>query len=99
MSFIRLEIVQRRVQATGEAFVTPLAFPVLNVFVFTAFAITNECMDDVIGDAEIVAFGIGASMPIGGDAFLAAARAFALRVRNDIRVGLQNGQREAGLTA
>jgi hypothetical protein len=37
-------------------------------------------------------------VPFGGDAFLAATSAFALGVGDDIGVGLQNGQRDAGLT-
>ena len=34
--------------------------------------------------------------PFGGDALLATTRAFALGVGNDIRVGLQDCQRDAG---
>ena len=86
-------------QATGEAFVTPLAFPVLDMFVFAPSPIANECVDAVIGDSKIITSGIGAGVTFGRDAFLAATRAFALSVRDHIRVGLQNCQRDPGLTA
>jgi hypothetical protein len=40
------------VQATGETFVTPLAFPVLDVILLTAFAIPDQCVDAMIGDTK-----------------------------------------------
>jgi hypothetical protein len=99
MFFVGLEIIQGCVQATGEAFVTPLAFPILDVFLLAAFAIpavslgdaiTDECVDTLIGDAEIVTLGIGTGVTFGGDALLAATGAFAFSVGDNIRVGLQD---------
>ena len=40
--FINLQSIEMGVQATGETFVTPLAFPVLDVFVDAAFTIAND---------------------------------------------------------
>ena len=96
MPLIGFEMVQGCVQATGEAFVTPLAFPILNVFVFAPFSIANQCVDTRIGDSKIITPGIGASIPFGGDGFLAAACALALSVRDDSGVGLQDRQRDPG---
>lgn len=96
---VRLEIIQRCVKSTGEAFTAPLAFPVLDVFLFTSFSITNECVDAMIGDADVVTLGIGAGMAVGGDPLLAATGAFALRVGDNIGVGLDDRQGDAGLTA
>ena len=47
---VRLEIIQRCVQATGEAFLAPLAFPVLDVFVNPALPIPHNCVNVLIGD-------------------------------------------------
>ena len=98
MSFVRFEIIQGCVKAAGEAFVAPLAFPVLDVFLLTSFSITDKCVDAMIGDAEIITFGIGTGVPFGGDALLATTRAFALGVWNDICVRLQDCQGDPGLT-
>ena len=68
------------------------------MFADTTFSIANERVNAMIGDAEVVTFGIGTGVTLGGDAFLAATSAFALGVGDDIGVGLQNGQRDAGLT-
>ena len=99
MAFIGLEIIQGCMQATGETLVAPLTFPILNVFSDTPFSIADERVNAMIGDAEIVTFWIGTGVTFGGDAFLAATSAFALGVGDNIGVGLQNGQRDAGLTA
>jgi hypothetical protein len=93
---IGLEIIQGCVQATGEVLVAPLKFPILDVFVFTPFAITNECVDALIGDPKIITPGIGTGVTFGGDRFLAPTGAFALGVGDDIGVGLQNCQRDPG---
>jgi hypothetical protein len=93
---IGLEIIQGCVQATGEALVAPLKFPVLDVFLLTPFAITNECVDALIGDPKIITPGIGTGVTFGGDRFLAPTGAFALGVGDDIGVGLQNCQRDSG---
>jgi len=95
---IGFERIQGCVQATGEALVAPLAFPVLDVFLLAAFSIADECVDTLIGDSKVITPGIGAGVTFGGDALLAATRTLALRVGDDIRVGLQNCQRDPGLT-
>ena len=73
-------------QATGETLVTPLTFPVLDVFLFTAFSIPDQCVDAMIGDAKVDALGIGAGVAFGGNVLLTATCAFALGVGDDIRV-------------
>ena len=98
MAFISLQPIQGRVQATGETLVAPLAFPVLDVFVDTAFSIADERVNALIGDPEVFTLGIGTGVTLGGEIFLAATSAFALGVGNDIRVGLQDCQRDSGLT-
>ena len=99
VAFVGLEPIQGRVQATGETLVTPLTFPILDVFVDTAFSIANERVNALIGNPKIFALGIRTGVTFGGDAFLAATSAFALGVGDNIGVELQNGQRDAGLTA
>ncbi len=99
MAFIGLEIIQGCMQATGETLVAPLAFPILDVFADTPFSIANERVNALIGDPEVFTLGIGTGVTLGGDAFLAATSAFALGVGDDIGVGLQDCQRDAGLTA
>ena len=79
-------------QTTGETLVAPLAFPVLDVFVFTPFAIANQCVDVRISDAKVITPGIGAGVVCGGDAFLTTMRAFALRVGDNVGVGFQDCQ-------
>ncbi len=91
MAFIGLERIQGRVQATGETLVAPLTFPVLNVFVDTAFSIPNKCVNALIGDPEVLALGIGTGVTLGGETFLASTSAFALGIGDNIGVGLQNG--------
>jgi len=98
MFLIGFEVIQRCVQANGEALVAPLAFPVSDVFLLATFAIANQCVDALIGDSKIITPGIGTGMTFGRDALLTAACTFALRVGDDIRVRLQNCQRDAGLT-
>ena len=44
VAFVRLESIQRRVQATGETLVARLAFPGLDVFADAPFSITNKCV-------------------------------------------------------
>ncbi len=99
MAFIGLEIIQGCMQATGETLVAPLTFPILDVFADTPFSIPNKCVNALISDPEVLALGIGTGVTLGGDTFLAATSAFALGVGDDIGVGLQNGQRDSGLTA
>ena len=48
VSFISLQSIHGSVQATGEALVTPLAFPILNVVVNTAFPIPAALLGDPI---------------------------------------------------
>ncbi len=96
MLLIGLEIIQGCVQATGETFVAPLTFPILDVFADTPFSVADECVDAMIGDPKVFALGIRTGVAFGGDALLATTRAFALGVGNDIRVGLQDCQRDAG---
>jgi hypothetical protein len=73
-----------------------MAFPVRDVFVFAPSPIANQCVDTLIGDAEIVTFRIGAGMPCGGDRFLATACALALSVGDDSGVGFQDRQGDPG---
>ncbi len=98
MAFIGLERIQGCMQATGETLVAPLAFPVLDVLLFTAFSIANERVNAMIGDLEVITIGIGTGVTLGGDAFLAATSAFALGVGDNIGVGLQDCQRNSGFT-
>jgi hypothetical protein len=79
-------------QSTGEPFITPLAFPVLNVVVNTAFTITDDSVQQVIDDPEILTPGIGAGVALGCEMFGATAGAFPLGVGNDIRFRLQDCQ-------
>ena len=99
MPFISLQSIQRRVKATGEALVTPLAFPILNVFVNTAFSITNNGMQPVINDPKILTLGIRAGVALSGELFGSTARTFSLSVGNDIRFRLQDSQRDTRLAA
>ena len=86
-------------QSTGEALVTPLAFPVLNVVVNTASTITDDCMQQVIDDAKVITLGIGAGVALGCEMFGATASTFSLGVGNDIRFWLQDSQGNARQTA
>ena len=104
VSFISLQSIHGSVQATGEALVTPLAFPILNVVVNTAFPIpaallgdpiTNNCVKQVISDAEIITLGVGTGVTLGCELFGATTSTFPMGVGNDICIGLQNGQRDA----
>jgi len=90
--FIGLHPIQGRVKATGEARFTPLAFPVLNVFVNTTFSITNDRVQQVIDDAEVLTPGIGTGMALSIELFGTTTCAFALVVGNDTRFRLQHGQ-------
>jgi len=56
VTFIGLEIIQRRVLPISEALVAPLAFPILDVFVNASLSISNQGMDALISDPEIVTF-------------------------------------------
>jgi hypothetical protein len=76
-----------------------MTFPILDVFVDTAFSIANERVNAEISDSEIITIGIRTGVNLGGDALLATTRAFAWGVGDNIGVGLQNGQRDSGLTA
>ena len=83
MLLIGLEIIQGCVQTTGETFVAPLTFPILDVFADTPFSIADECVDAMIGDPKVFALGIRTGVAFGGDAFLAATSAFSLGVGDD----------------
>ena len=65
VAFVGLEPIQWRVQATGETLVTPLTFPILDVFVDTAFSIANERVNALIGDPEVLALGIRTGVTLG----------------------------------
>jgi hypothetical protein len=78
MAFIGLERIQRRVQSTGETFVAPLAFPILDVFADAPFFIAGERVNTMIGDPEVLTIGIGAGVTLGGDALLETTCALAL---------------------
>ena len=69
-----------------------MTFPVLNMFVNTAFSITDDRVQQVIDDAEVIALGIGTGMTLGCELFGATASTFSLGVGNDIRFRLQNSQ-------
>ena len=99
MPIISLQSIQGSVKATGEALVTPLTFPILNIFMYTAFSIANNGVQQVIDDTEVNAQGIGASVALGCEMFGAATRTFALGVGNDIRVWLQHSQFDTRLAA
>ena len=87
LAFIGLDVIQWCVQATGEAFMTPLTFPILDLFANSPFSIADESMQPVISDAEVVAFGIGAGVTFGREILPATTRAFPLGIGNDICVG------------
>jgi hypothetical protein len=59
--------VHERVSAHGELLTTRLAFEILNGCVLAVYAISNQSMDRFIADAAILADGIRASEPLGGD--------------------------------
>jgi hypothetical protein len=99
MTIIGLQSIKRSVKATGEAFVTPLTFPILNIFVYTAFSITDDGVQHVIVDAEVITQRIGASMALGGEMFGATTRTFPLGVGNDILFWLQHSQFDTRLAA
>jgi hypothetical protein len=69
--------VHDRVSAHGELLPTRLAFEILNGCVLAVCAIANQSMDRFIADAMILAEGIRASEPLGGDLLLGAAATFA----------------------
>jgi len=92
VSFIGLHPIQGCVKATGEPLVTPLAFPVLNVFVNTTFPITDDRVQQVIDDTEVITLGIGTGVALGCELFFATSSTFSLRVWNDIRFRLQDCQ-------
>ena len=69
-----------------------MAFPVLNVFVYTAFPITNDRMQQVIADPAVITLGVGTGVALGFELFSTPARTFALGVVNDIRFRLQDCQ-------
>ena len=69
-----------------------MAFPVLNVFVNTAFSITNDSVQQMIADAEVITLGIGTGVALSFELFGATTSAFALGVGNDIRFRLQHSQ-------
>ena len=79
-------------QSTGEALFAPLAFPVLNMFVNTTFPITDDCVQQMIDDAEVITLGIGTRVTLGCELLVATAGAFALGVGNDIRFWFQDSQ-------
>jgi hypothetical protein len=99
MVIIGFQSIKGSVKATGEAFVTPLTFPILDVFVDTAFSITDNGVQQVIDDTEVITQGIGTSVALGGEMFGATARTFPLGVGNDIRFGLQESQFDTRLAA
>ncbi|MBC8507749.1 MAG: hypothetical protein H8D34_23020 [Chloroflexi bacterium] len=58
----------------------------------TAFSITDNGVQQVIDDTEVITQRIGASMALGGEMFGATARTFSLGVGDDIRFWLQHSQ-------
>ena len=92
MAILGLKSIKGSMQTTGEALVTPLTFPILDVFVDTAFSITDNGVQQVINDAEVITQGIGTSVTLGGEMFGATASTFTLGVGNDIRFRLQDSQ-------
>ena len=69
-----------------------MTFPVLNMFVNTAFPITDDRVQKVIDDGEVITLGIGTGVAFGFEMFAATASTFALGVGNDIRSRLQDSQ-------
>jgi len=99
MTIVGLQAIKGSVKATGEAFVTPLTLPILNVFVDTAFSIADNGVQQVIDNAEVITQRIGTSMALGCEMFGATASTFALGVGNDIRFWLQQSQFDTRLAA
>ena len=95
MPFISFQSIQGCVKTTGEALFAPLTFPILNVFVNTAFPITNNRMHQAINDAKVITLGIGTGVTLGGELFGATARTFPLSVGNDIGFRLQDSKFDA----
>lgn len=92
MTIVGLQSIKGSVKATGEALVAPLTFPILNMFVATAFSIADNGVQQVIDDAEVITQGIGTSVTLGSEMFGATSSTFALRVGNYIRFWLQDSQ-------
>ena len=46
-----------------------MAFPVLNVFVNTTFPITNDCVQQMVDDAEVITLGIGTGVALSFELF------------------------------
>lgn len=77
------EVVKGGAFAAREGVVTPLALEVLDV-VRAAFAIADQSMDVLIGDAEVFTGGVQAGQSLGGKGLLAATRTFAQAVGDDV---------------
>ncbi|MBU0512335.1 MAG: hypothetical protein KKD28_10285 [Chloroflexi bacterium] len=70
----------------------PLTFPILSVFVYTAFPVTYDRVQQVIDDAEVITLGIGTGVDLGFELFGTTASTFTLDIGNDIRFRFQGSQ-------
>ena len=75
-----LEVVERGVAAAGESCFAGLAAKLLDVIVDSTFAVADEGVDLIIGDAEVVTPGIEAGEPGGADLLLASPSALTLGI-------------------
>jgi len=69
-----------------------MTFPVLNVFVYTAFPVTYDRVQQVIDDPEVITLGIRTGVALGFELFSTPASTFPLSVWNDIRFRFQDCQ-------
>ena len=76
-----LEIVERGVAAAREFLAATLAAKMLNVLPDPAFAVADQGVALIIGDAEVGAMRIEAGETCGGELFLASSCALAPGVR------------------
>ena len=68
----RLQVIECGVAAAGEILASPLAAEAMNVVLNTPFAVANEGMQLVIGDAEAVTKRIETGITGGADLLLAS---------------------------
>ena len=77
----RFEVIERCAETRGKDFAAHLTLETRDMVVMT---VANEGVDGFVGDAAGVAVRIRAGKAVSGDGFLATARAFGLRIGDNI---------------